>query len=433
MNYDDDSNDCGRAVDFDDNMVKMVTAGVDDCNNNNVVDEDLQSRIQPSPALGPNRIPYMATMNNNSNKRRKGDADDDGNGPRNVNPSSTSSASDQIDTFLSAEMERLNIDLQYPSNSLNGNIVGGFHQNRGGGWAAAFAKRHRMDGSSNNNQRQHQTTTQISQAIVAREMYQMGWQEREEALQELHGVDDPVEETPDFVRSSLDQMDIEIQTRCDPDHSYRHALEMASTASPSDAASTAWLRTHTPESDAFRLSFLRTDRFDIRQAAERFLLYFKLKESLYGSDKLTQRDVYLQDLDEDCIERIRCGKIQLLPHRDARGRAIMVTVGRLSHEFETSRSSKSSTTLSEEEVINNEVRDVYSRTTRISIRGFCSPYLCCLFDSLTGAFGLTFFLYCLHLRRHTHTNTQQSSRRSVPIGNFRPSWRKMLRHKGRGW
>jgi hypothetical protein len=300
-------------------------------------------------------LPIPVIMSRTPKNNNATGARNNGGGPCSTNLPSLSASSvpppDEIDAFLSGEMSLLAIEFESSSKSsiLNGDRAA----------TSLFTQRTRssnVDTSSTPLHRQH--PAQTSQAIIARQIYQLGLQEREQAMQEVHGVVDPTEETPDFVRSSLELMDKEIQIRCDTDHAYHRALNMVASSTTRDDisySSTAWLRIKTPESDGFRLSFLRADRFDARQAAERFLLYFKLKESLYGVHKLTQRDIRLDDLDQDCIDRMESGKVQLLPHRDARGRAVIVSVGRLFRQFEASRSATSNT-ISEEDSNRNEVR-----------------------------------------------------------------------------
>lgn len=249
-------------------------------------------------------------------------------------------AQDDIDAFLSGEMERMAIlpSTTYPRQSVHS-------------LPAAAAPRGRLAAAVPRQEEQEK----MSRAMIANELYRTPFHEREQASQDLHGVIEPVEETAEVVRDALRRMDVVIQARCHPNHAYRRALHRATAAAgPTRDGTTRWLHSSGPEADSFRLAFLRTDRFDARQAAERYLAYFELKESLFGPERLTQRDIRLDDLDDDCRARMESGKTQLLPGRDARGRAVIISVGRLHQEFLSSTSS-SRNGLSEEEEIRNEV------------------------------------------------------------------------------
>jgi len=77
------------------------------------------------------------------------------------------------------------------------------------------------------------------------------------------------------------------------------------------------------ESRDFRLAFLRSDKFDPKEAAQTIVNHFDIKRRIFGDDEVLGRDVVQSDLQEDDLERLRDGFIQLLPERDAAGRTII--------------------------------------------------------------------------------------------------------------
>ena len=76
---------------------------------------------------------------------------------------------------------------------------------------------------------------------------------------------------------------------------------------------------------AFRLKFLRAERYDPKLAVARVARYFDLKLKLFGESKLC-KDITYEDLDREDIEGLKQGFLQILPQRDAAGRAILLVL-----------------------------------------------------------------------------------------------------------
>ena len=72
----------------------------------------------------------------------------------------------------------------------------------------------------------------------------------------------------------------------------------------------------------FQLAFLRKRHYDAKAAAKQMIEFFELKEQLFGSEKLV-KDIKLSDLDEEAIECIRDGSLQVLSSKDSAGRQIL--------------------------------------------------------------------------------------------------------------
>ena len=69
--------------------------------------------------------------------------------------------------------------------------------------------------------------------------------------------------------------------------------------------------------------FLRADRYDPREAAERMIRFLDLKKELFGTQKLV-KEITLDDFDEDDMETLRSGYMQVPPYKDMAGRTILV-------------------------------------------------------------------------------------------------------------
>lgn len=72
----------------------------------------------------------------------------------------------------------------------------------------------------------------------------------------------------------------------------------------------------------FRLKFLRAEQFDASLAATRMALHFEEKYELFGEEKLG-REILLSDLNEDDMESIRTGYLQILPDLDFGNRKVI--------------------------------------------------------------------------------------------------------------
>jgi hypothetical protein len=74
----------------------------------------------------------------------------------------------------------------------------------------------------------------------------------------------------------------------------------------------------------FRLRFLRSERFHVKNAANRLLRHFEEKKFLFGEQCLG-RDVRLSDLNDDDLQCLRCGGLQVTSIVDRHGRPVEVT------------------------------------------------------------------------------------------------------------
>jgi hypothetical protein len=144
-------------------------------------------------------------------------------------------------------------------------------------------------------------------AELAKEMNELSVQEREKVLDDIHGVAQAHEETPEFVASCLEELDARISQI--PKVKRR-------------AHSRALFFKPTIQNDAkFKLMFLRADVYDAEKAAKRMIKYYEDKLELFGEEKLA-KDITLDDLTEEDMDVYSTGWCLELPHKDQVGRPI---------------------------------------------------------------------------------------------------------------
>ena len=142
--------------------------------------------------------------------------------------------------------------------------------------------------------------------LIAKELFQMSLDEREKALDDVHGIVRSEDEDPNFLNHRLMQLEY-------------HLCSMKYGTVYEEAEQLSEMFVRDPH---FRTMFLRAEHFDPRPAAQRMLRFFECKKELFGKDKLCTK-ITLQDLDDDDLEALRSGDGQISPFKDASGRPIM--------------------------------------------------------------------------------------------------------------
>ena len=148
-------------------------------------------------------------------------------------------------------------------------------------------------------------SAKLVDSALAKEFSKLSVHERSKTYEELHGVNDCVEETPIFVQNSLRQLEAAIARIA-----VKSAYEMAVRQNENYVMGVK-----------FRLMFLRADGFHAEKAAIRLVGYFEGKLRYFGESLLTKR-IQFSDLDEDDQACVKGGHLQLFPSRDRSGRAI---------------------------------------------------------------------------------------------------------------
>jgi hypothetical protein len=149
-----------------------------------------------------------------------------------------------------------------------------------------------------------------SDALIANALRSLSLEERDKLYNDIHGVADTIDETPELVAQSLLELQEElVELRS---HISSEAFDLAQSKDPDFV-----------HNRQFQLRFLRADCFDSKMAAARMIQYFEVKQRLFGENKLCKEITY-DDLNDDDRQALRKGYIQVLPERDRAGRAILV-------------------------------------------------------------------------------------------------------------
>ena len=148
-------------------------------------------------------------------------------------------------------------------------------------------------------------------ALIAGALNQLSINEREKVYHEMHGVDDVVVETPEMLQRSIIALHTELESQKAAHPAGMSAYNMAEAMS----------RNYVLDTD-LRIKFLRSEKFDVKKAAERMIKFFDIKLQLFGQEKLC-KDITLQDFDQDDMMCMKSGYIQLLPIRDQSGRVAL--------------------------------------------------------------------------------------------------------------
>ena len=143
--------------------------------------------------------------------------------------------------------------------------------------------------------------------VLARELNQLSFQERNKIHEEVHGVDSfAVKETPELIERSLREM--------------REALDKLAAKEAYDRA--VQMDSKYVQSRDVWLNYLRADLFDPAAAALRMTKHLDLLYHFYGVDAL-QRPIQYTDLNDAEKAFMRTGAYQILPSRDRGSRLIL--------------------------------------------------------------------------------------------------------------
>ena len=154
----------------------------------------------------------------------------------------------------------------------------------------------------------HQSNT--TALLLAEELNEMSVNEREQILFDVHGVVDVTEnDKPETIQKSLLELERAI-TRIIKKPAYNLAMEQSS---------------EYVNDKQLRLQFLRSENFHVAKTAQRLVRFFESKLELFGPERLV-RDIHMNDLDHDDLICLQSGIMQIVPLRDASGRAIVASV-----------------------------------------------------------------------------------------------------------
>ena len=144
-------------------------------------------------------------------------------------------------------------------------------------------------------------------SLIASELSRLSIEDREKALEEIHGVVEVSDEDPMEIQNLLDQVKEELKRI-----RYKQAYEKA-----------AFLSSAYVTDPDFVIYFLRTDNYNPRKAAIRLVEHFKYKLELFGEHTLV-RDIMYDDLSEVEKNILNSGFVYCLPKPDRAGRHVMI-------------------------------------------------------------------------------------------------------------
>mmetsp|Transcript_16310 Transcript_16310/g.39804 ORF Transcript_16310/g.39804 Transcript_16310/m.39804 type:complete len:562 (-) Transcript_16310:77-1762(-) len=171
--------------------------------------------------------------------------------------------------------------------------------------AITAVKHHQgVSGSPNSLSTEDRQKKKELDSLLADAMKTLTFEEQQEQLEALHGVAHQITEEPALIDNALGELDDCLTTIKKEGTAYETAENMSN-----DYVSDR----------AFRLMFLRGNRYDAKASADQMLRFFEAKQSLFGTEKLV-KDITMKDLSEDDLACLRAGALQHTGHdRSKRG------------------------------------------------------------------------------------------------------------------
>eukprot|EP00980_Cylindrotheca_fusiformis_P008419 scaffold1782_cov77-Cylindrotheca_fusiformis.AAC.1 len=144
--------------------------------------------------------------------------------------------------------------------------------------------------------------------FLADSMFQLSVEEREHALDDLHGIRNDNEDTEDA--ATMDRLLGELEEQL-TDMKRGTIYEQAERNDPSYVSSRE-----------FRTLFLRTSNYDPEASVHRIFSFLEVQKSLFGEGKIGKK-ILLEDLDEEATESLKSGALQISASTDRAGRKIV--------------------------------------------------------------------------------------------------------------
>jgi len=160
-------------------------------------------------------------------------------------------------------------------------------------------------------------------ALISTEMYNLSYNERATVLEDVHGVGKmpPEECNPKLIQEKLKQMNAALMRLPE-----KPAFDEAQRLSGGDSGAYV-------NDPAFRLKFLRADRYDVEEAAIRMVRNLEVVRETFGPEGLVRpfqlSDMMLDRENQGTDTFLFSGNFfQVMPFRDRLGRRIIVRSGR---------------------------------------------------------------------------------------------------------
>ena len=148
--------------------------------------------------------------------------------------------------------------------------------------------------------------TPKSDALMAKEISQLSLRERTAIQEEIHGVHEGVEETPELLEELL--------------RAFQAELDMVRKKPAYDR--TLCLNPRYVLDRERRILFLRADRLNPALAARRYIKYFECKLDVWGMTKLG-KEINWEDLEEADKEAVKSGSVWFTKDFDRAGRRLV--------------------------------------------------------------------------------------------------------------
>jgi hypothetical protein len=156
------------------------------------------------------------------------------------------------------------------------------------------------------------TSDNTVEALISKSYYELAHEERNDSLNDIHGISKLTEETPEMIQDLLNVLDMEL-ARIEEKPAYELAMSICH---------------EYVSNETFRIMFLRSDDYDAKKSACRMVLHFQSKLELFGRDKLT-KTITLSDFEDHEIEGFKSGYLQPLLHTDRGGRLVLFGIANM--------------------------------------------------------------------------------------------------------
>ncbi len=149
----------------------------------------------------------------------------------------------------------------------------------------------------------------LAEQALTKELDKLSLDEHEKILFDVHGIARTEEEDQSSLEGMLEDLDKALdKTKKKEKEAYERAK---------------FLNKFYVESKKFRLMFLRSECYDPVAAAKTIVNHFEVKQKIFGDGEVLARDVRQDDLGDEDHDKLNAGFIQVMPQRDAAGRAII--------------------------------------------------------------------------------------------------------------
>ncbi|OEU10954.1 hypothetical protein FRACYDRAFT_246827, partial [Fragilariopsis cylindrus CCMP1102] len=161
--------------------------------------------------------------------------------------------------------------------------------------------------------------------MFSKALLNLNLNERNQIEEEIHGVSCmAITETPELIQESLKKFEFELKLiPIENKIAYQKAIEISNRPRGKSTRPTT-TSSYILRND-YKLSFLRTELFNVPKSVLRYINYLNLLYQVYG-DCALRRPIRLQDLNKEEFTFLKSGQYQLLPYRDRSGRRIFAVV-----------------------------------------------------------------------------------------------------------